>query len=281
MEKENEDLSDPQDDRQGHEHSLSDIKGIVAYMPRYPTVTVTDIHHEDHKGSGKTQRAVLMHELYNKERGSTLTVSIMGHSSAREWHLDIEKEGDHFVAKGGSKDEPGNMDTPTVGDNNENVNTSHRFDGVEVHSHYWGEYKHLKFNGEFTAQGGRLDAGGLRHTLIETWKQHNLFHFHRGEKIPLKVVVTGHGSGGAIGNFFVLDAARDNETIPLMDKIEKELNPHGCDNVQCLVDNGEIEFSLVTFGTPRVMNDVGRDIVEKATFNQKTNALRSLRVEMI
>jgi hypothetical protein len=66
-----------------------------------------------------------------------------------------------------------------------------------------------------------------------------------------------------------------------MDKIEKELNPHGCDNVQCLVDNGEIEFSLVTFGTPRVMNDVGRDIVEKATFNQKTNGLRSLRVEMI
>lgn len=296
FDKENEDLQDPNDDRQGHEHSLGDLKGIVAYMPRYEQTTGTlgEIMHEDHKGTGKTQRCVYMYEMFNEERGSTLTVSMQGHSSAREWHYDTEKDGDHFVAKGGSKEEPGNMDTPTVGTEEENVNTSHRFEGVEVHSHYWGEYKHLKYNGEFTAQGGRLDAGGLRHTLVEKWKLHRTFHMHRCEADkkkdePLKVVVTGHGSGGALAQFFVLDSAVDSEKLPLMDKLGPKMNPYGCESIQCLVDNGEIEFTLVTFGSPRVMNDVGRDIVERATYDKNANnvsgslvsSLRALRVEMI
>jgi len=111
---------------------------------------------------------------------------------------------------------------------------------------------------------------------------HRKYHMNGGNSAaPLRVTATGHGSGGAIANFMVLDLAIDNEKLPFMEKYSEAINPWKCTDFKCLVDNGQIEFSTVTFGAPRVMNSVAAKHFENATVDKETNQSRAVRMEMV
>jgi hypothetical protein len=283
LEKENPDLRNPDDDHNGSDFDVADLKAECAKMARFRRMAwnLQHIHHDDHRGSGKTQRAVVG---YDSKEGVAL-VSVMGHTSAHEWHFDMERvEEAGFTMKGDSKNEkgevvPGNMDTPVVGA--EEANTNGRFDDVVVHSHYYQEWKHLKFNAEYSARGGKRDCGGVRDYVTEWWKIHREDQLDKSSSKPLRVIATGHGSGGAIADFMVLDLSRDTEKLEALKDLPESVNPWKCEDLACLVKNEQIDFSLVTFGAPRVMNKVAKQHVEDACWDKARNQTRAVRVNMI